>query len=330
MDRQRQSPLGIFLILLFGLYSALLIIYLILRVAFGDSQPWLTLFHTASPYYFLPLIVGLIVGLVFRAKRFVALQLILLTIGIAWIGVPLLPRALPPQQGTALSLLTFNVYPENDDVQDAIRYIISRDPDVVVLQETSASQDWSDLLDYYPHARFNGSYGLYSRYAISENTTIELSAVSAQRALLEVDDENVVLYNVHLTFPFDSEADAPLLLRYDESVRNADIEALLALLDEETDNEVIVAGDFNLSDYSPAYDRLTSTLTDAYRAGAWGLGATWPAAAFEEADVPAWVPRLFRLDYVFHSEDINTLSAIVGPRIGSDHLPVLVTLDIDD
>lgn len=329
MDARRQSPLMAFLIFLFGLYGLLLLLYLVLRLVLSDTVTWLALLHNIAPYLFVLLPIGLIVGLLGRAKRLVALQLILLVVGVAWFGVALLPQAPPDAQDTPITVMTLNVYPENDDVADAVRYILSRDPDVVALQEVAPGQDWSELDAHYPHMESNEGLFVYSRFDIMESTPIALSGTEVQRVLLDIEDETVALYNVHLTWPFNPDSDAPILARYDESVRNADIDALLALLEDEEEDEYFVVGDFNTSDSSPAYARLNSQLTDAYRTSSWGLGATWPAASFEEFNVPAWIPRLLRLDYVFHSEDLTAQSAIVGPRVGSDNLPLLVSLTIE-
>jgi endonuclease/exonuclease/phosphatase (EEP) superfamily protein YafD len=51
-----------------------------------------------------------------------------------------------------------------------------------------------------------------------------------------------------------------------------------------------------------------------------GLAPTWPANGI-------WPYPLVRLDYVWHSEGLQALSAELGPRLGSDHLPLIVTFD---
>ena len=58
---------------------------------------------------------------------------------------------------------------------------------------------------------------------------------------------------------------------------------------------------------------------DSFREAAIGLGATWPANA------APW-PPLLRLDYVWHSDGLRAVSAETGPHLGSDHLPLVVTL----
>ena len=81
-----------------------------------------------------------------------------------------------------------------------------------------------------------------------------------------------------------------------------------------------------MSEFSPIYQALDERFTDTYRAAAWGLGATWPGGNSEEL-AGNW-PRLVRLDYVWLSDTLQPLRALVGLPLGSDHLPVIVEIDL--
>ena len=133
----------------------------------------------------------------------------------------------------------------------------------------------------------------------------------------------LMLYNLHLQMPLNEDESQPLLLRYHETVRNQQIVELLSYITLE-DLPVIAAGDFNMSEYSPVYNTLRAQLTDVYRSTSWGIGATWPAGESEE--LGDFLPRLFRLDYVWITPQIQAKNAAVATAPGSDHLPLLVEL----
>jgi endonuclease/exonuclease/phosphatase family metal-dependent hydrolase len=96
-------------------------------------------------------------------------------------------------------------------------------------------------------------------------------------------------------------------------------------LDHET-LPLITAGDFNLSDQDSSYRDLAARWHDAFRAGGFGLGTTYPVA--RALDLPSVFPPLVRLDYVWHSDDMLAVSASNGAYVGSDHLPLLVELSL--
>jgi endonuclease/exonuclease/phosphatase (EEP) superfamily protein YafD len=88
---------------------------------------------------------------------------------------------------------------------------------------------------------------------------------------------------------------------------------------------VVVLGDFNMSDQSRAYSTMTTSLQDGFRQAGFGLGLTFPNN-FRLAGVRVPIP-LVRIDYVFHSPHMKTISATVNCIEGqSDHCAVLAVL----
>jgi len=95
-----------------------------------------------------------------------------------------------------------------------------------------------------------------------------------------------------------------------------------ALAAEMASEALIVAGDFNMTDISADYEHVTgSGLVDSFRESGTGFGLTFPS----------WSPfPLVRLDYIFHSSDMRSLSAEVMASAGnSDHFPVTAALRIE-
>ena len=114
---------------------------------------------------------------------------------------------------------------------------------------------------------------------------------------------------------------------YDDSIRNLQIDRLVAHLQNEP-YPYFIAGDFNTSDQSPSYNRLAAVGIDSFLEVGSGFWMTWPVAAVQR--LPSFVPPLIRIDYIFHSQGFRALSAHPGSPMGSDHLPLLVTLEQAD
>jgi endonuclease/exonuclease/phosphatase family metal-dependent hydrolase len=116
---------------------------------------------------------------------------------------------------------------------------------------------------------------------------------------------------------------ARAVLGYSDKLRNAQINSLLDHLKVEP-YPYIVAGDFNTSDQTPTYNLLASHLHDSFREGGTGLGASWPVSSAR--GLPGFIPPLIRIDYIWHSDSFQTISAQQGPPLGSDHLALTATL----
>lgn len=71
---------------------------------------------------------------------------------------------------------------------------------------------------------------------------------------------------------------------------------------------VIICGDFNDTPLSYTYNKFASTYTDAFRNSSSGLGITYAGK------VPAG-----RIDYIFHSKDLNSTNFTIQKEVYSDH-----------
>lgn len=80
---------------------------------------------------------------------------------------------------------------------------------------------------------------------------------------------------------------------------------------------LLLIGDLNTPPMSPLYRMLQGQLTDCFAARGHGLGLTYLA----RRKVPSW-----RIDYIWCSNGLETLSCRVGPAGPSDHRPVIAEL----
>ncbi len=82
---------------------------------------------------------------------------------------------------------------------------------------------------------------------------------------------------------------------------------------------LILAGDLNVTPWSPRFERLLreTGLTDTARGR--GLQGTWPVGL-------PWMR--IPIDHCLISESFRVVDRKVGPAVGSDHFPLLVDLEL--
>jgi len=83
---------------------------------------------------------------------------------------------------------------------------------------------------------------------------------------------------------------------------------------------VIVGGDFNLTQYSPMYKKVTKDSNLIDTATLLGTVNTWPTKLPEFLRIP--------IDQVFVSPDVRVFAKYTGPDTGSDHAPLIVELGV--
>ncbi len=251
---------------------------------------------------------------------------------IALYGSQFVPGRLQPatEGAQTLRVMTYNLRWRSAGYDLSAGVIRSADPDIVALQEFSleaADALVPALSDRYPYQaldpRENGFTGtaVFSRYPLSEQEYIP-TLLGSQRVRVQVDGVPLVFYNIHAAIPFGMGS----VLTMDNSIRSGEASALLVRLATEHE-PVIVAGDFNMTDLSGDYARITAVMNDSYRAAGWGMGWTH-AGPLSRIPVLAEM-RMLRIDYIFTGRGLRPLSAQVWPDSGgSDHLPVLATVEI--
>ena len=62
---------------------------------------------------------------------------------------------------------------------------------------------------------------------------------------------------------------------------------------------------------------LRATMTNSMDGFGWQ--ATYPAGGG---------PLMLPIDHLFHSDDLTTVARTIGPDLGSDHLPIVVSLSL--
>jgi endonuclease/exonuclease/phosphatase family metal-dependent hydrolase len=239
--------------------------------------------------------------------------------------------------------MTNNVWRLNPTPEDVAQMALASLPDVGFLQEVQLSTQ-GDALEVltseYPYqtqlvdeirlSMYKAVNITLSRYPFVESEQVALDLPDMPfiyRNVIEFNGERIALYNAHLITPFTEDPRLPVgdsyfakvALGYDDHERNQQIDTLLAYLQNEP-YPFIIAGDFNLSDLSMTYAGMIGQLHDSFIEGGNGLGNSWPEA--RALGLPAFLPPLVRMDYIWHSDGLQTVRAWQSEFVGSDHLPL--------
>lgn len=222
-------------------------------------------------------------------------------------------------KGSRLKVVTFNLWGRNLDAEATADFILRADADVILLQEVfgRAAGIPRRLRAEYPHgvvcAEQRCSLAILSRHPI------ERSGMQRQRwpaeplsvvwAEIDAPGGGFTALTTHYTWP--------TFVHHQERQRAA----LAGLTRSFPKNDLIVAADFNLTPWSRALREQDARLGLRRRTRAL---FSWPVVASRHL-VPSPVP-LLPIDHVYAGAGWRTVSAERGPRLGSDHYPVVVTL----
>ncbi|NQV82639.1 MAG: endonuclease/exonuclease/phosphatase family protein [Rhodospirillales bacterium] len=222
----------------------------------------------------------------------------------------------------ALKIVSYNIYFKNLDIAPAFDFLRRENADVVVV--TEATDVWrtafKDLSDVYPHQFFGPLYkgvndkphriGILAKRRWMK-TGVEWSDASARAYAIWVRfpaaSPSLTVAGVHLLNP----------ILHPASFQKAENEALATLV-KRFDGPVVVAGDFNMTPFSTRFGRLLKE-ADLRRATG-GLNTTWPSLL---------TPLGLGLDHFLVSSKVKRAAMRVGPRLWSDHRPIVGTFDLE-
>lgn len=215
------------------------------------------------------------------------------------------------------SLTLYNVRMRNRNYDRALQYIRARDSDLIAFVEVDEA--WLEALSVlrpeYPYTAqlpHPNSYGLavFSRFEILDwkGSRLQASDVDHLEVLVRIQHQTLALVIAHLPPPFTpAEMDK-------RDKRLAQLGEVMGTLERPG----LLLGDFNASPWSPPVQELEKQFGLRSFQKVCGLAPTWPAQA-PFGRIP--------IDHVMAIGDgIKFYHAEVGPRLGSDHLPV--TLDL--
>jgi endonuclease/exonuclease/phosphatase (EEP) superfamily protein YafD len=240
-------------------------------------------------------------------------------------GVVIVPRFIPlaraASNGNAYRLLLSNVLKRNRSYDQVRRLVAQEQPDMVVLIEPDRAwlEALADLRQDYPYWQVSPRQDAYGIAILSQQAFDSAEVIYLGRAgvptvvvRLRLTNHHDRLLTVIATHP------PPPKGEFHSARRNDQLQALAQFVRQQHD-AVLLCGDFNLSPWSPFFFDLLqeSGLADSGRG--FGIQPTWPAEHY-----------LLRtpIDHCLVSPHIAVHRRRLGPRMGSDHLPVILDFSL--
>ncbi|HEV2365991.1 MAG TPA: endonuclease/exonuclease/phosphatase family protein [Caulobacteraceae bacterium] len=294
--------------------------------AFSDRLDVLTHF---SPFYMVGGAAGLVLGLVSRPTAGWRETVFMSAIAVLAPAAAMTPdlaaavfaKHVAPMRQT-VKIVQFNVWSENRDPARTARWIERERPDIIVMEEAMGD---GALVPEAIAADYPYQTQCQPRPTC---TTIILSRVAprASGAFPSPDfdplhsgawarfgqgSDAFTVVGTHLTWPFPPG---------EQRLQAQNLADHLAGLDK---SSLILAGDFNSTPWSFTLRRLDRSLGLVRRTHAL---FSWPARTYGyrhrlESPIP-----LLPIDHVYAGAEWKTVSAERGPRLGSDHFPIVVVL----
>lgn len=225
--------------------------------------------------------------------------------------------------GKRLTVVSINVQSINRTLKNAVSFVQEAHADVVLIQELN--RRWHDqfatLRRHFPHVaphnwRESPQNIVLSRLPISSNRlhvgkSPKFNFVEAQ---IVTEDGAITIIGVHPPYPMSARLFA---LQQDQITR-------LARVSAESKNPVIVAGDFNLTPYSPRFWAMlkASRLYLARHGTLWPR--TWPTGnrLRLSSDLVPGIP----IDNILVSHEFRVVAFRRGQNVGSDHYPIVAEI----
>jgi endonuclease/exonuclease/phosphatase (EEP) superfamily protein YafD len=275
--------------------------------------------------HFLPgFVLGALVaaGVGWRDRATVLVAALALAI-VAWQVAPELlfrgERAAPTPGAEQVKLIQFNVYFRNRDPEATARWILAQNADFVVMEEAyvQAEPVVEALRARYPY-RVDCSTPeqacdtdiLSLRPPIASGSFRPLTGAAVAWATYDGKGGPFTVIGVHHTWPIPA------------GPQRAQVERLAAALGRFDRNRLIISGDFNSTPWSFALRRQDRWFGLERRTHAM---PSWPAGTISRFRIPIPAP-LLPIDHVYAGKAWRTLDVHRGPRLGSDHYPVVATL----
>ena len=223
--------------------------------------------------------------------------------------------------GETLTVVQFNLWGRNRDPVGTLRWILATDPDIVVIEEgfDRSGGIARRLAKRYPHRVTCAAPWPCSTMILSKRrpTTsgglapvVSDAMLSGAWATFRDSRGPFTVVGVHYTWP------------YPAGPQQQQTQRLARVLERFPKARLIVAGDMNATPWSFSLRRQDKLFGLERRTRAL---ATWPAGDFSRLHISTPVP-LLPIDQVYAGKGWRTVSVRRGPKLGSDHYPVIITL----
>lgn len=220
-------------------------------------------------------------------------------------------RADAPDQ---LKLVQMNVWSRNGDLDGALDWALSTDADIVILEETTPALREQVAARGGWHVTCRAcEVMILSRRPPIRSETVRLRGPHPgplTRTLFRDARGTYAVIGVHFAWPTDSS---------DQQAQEAGLARVIAMAARE---RTLVAGDFNSTPWSFSRRRWDAEFGLIRRDRAL---FSWPARQYKRLRWLGLFPFL-PIDHVYAGSGWATVKVERGPRLGSDHYPLIMTL----
>ena len=328
--------LGLLCIAASQLLVGAVLIWFGLRIIVGDQLLFVRMMSYLLPWLFMGLGVSLGIAIVARWWRLAVLTSLLLIPFLYQFGPMFLPRQPVVHVGDAacqLRVMSYNVNLKNEDnIKHMAELIRAQSPDILALQEMVPKVGQplqAELQADYPYQQVDETPWLVrvvmSRYPI-QTTSSQLNDERVQQVLIETPAGPVMVFNLH-----------PPPAITGGWVDQHQIFQLVAQVVSETDEPILLLGDFNSTPFSQNYYLIDNLLTDIQTEVGQGFALTFPNVKKASTPERSWIARLIlhtpplvRIDHIFVSEQFRPISIeVLSETAGSDHYPQVAEVALD-
>ena len=290
-----------------------------LLTLFGLLAHWfpaLDVINNGLPLLVAGAVLVLLLALTTRNWRLIVPAAIIAAINVMLVVAALQGAAAEAAPGSArfLRVATFNLWRGNERMDDVAKFLAEADADAVVLQEVPrdhGSKLRQALGSRYPYGLGETGLVILSKHPIVAEGRVDRPgyppwiSLMLRWARLDVNGTTFELAGIHLARPF-----------YPE-LQQQDVAVLTQFVQSRT-LPLIVAGDFNMSPWTEKLERFTEA-TELKRYNTVHL--TWPMRWRNLQLIP-----LVAIDNVFASRHFAAIATKGGPRLGSDHRPIIADI----
>lgn len=313
--------------------SCLMILLWFLLETRAETHWAFTLLASVPPHVFvLPTLLVLLVGLFKKRWKALLWQVVPLLLWLFLLmGLQLhLPR---PEPSNKVRVMTWNVHGGLAGIEPLLGTIQHIQPEVLCLQEARVTgpQIWSVLQQEDSRWQMAqlGELVILSRFPVVQKRRLEFpnSFHTALEATLQLPDQVLSVVTVHLDrhrlgpTRWDQRMGRTLEERTHRvsGIRQDGVDVVLKsqAQAQQQKQAFLACGDFNMPPLGPLYRQLEDRLDNAFAHSGLGFGFTWNAAL-----------KLYRIDHLWFSHDVQTLKTWVEESKGSDHLPVVTEMQL--
>ncbi len=271
--------------------------------------------------YLILSVVFVVVFLVARQTTYAAISLMCVVINAMYV-VPVLTSQKHAPDGEynhRIKLFHANVYTANQNHDQLIQQVLSEKPDVVLLQEVNTR--WMSKLgalkSQYTHTieiPREDNFGIAVRsqipiadYQIHDWTAVDVPSIEFE---LTLDTSSIRIISTH---------PPPPVNQYYHQAGIQQFKAIAKTLKVQ-DQHTVVIGDLNATGWSDHYPILINDTGLINASNGHGLAPTWPIHL---------LPFMIPIDHCLVSKELNVISFKTGESFGSDHLPLVVELGLN-